>query len=476
MRVLAMILCWVAVLGERECACAQVPADSPRRTRNVEIIERLGAGVVAVFSRAKDNSIGSGSGSVLHPDGYILTNDHVVQDRPGIILYQDLPPIEFRTVGRLPERDLAILKVDAPRPFVTIPLGRSHDLLAGEPILVGGNPGGRGIVFSAGIVSSPKVILGAPSALVMANFPDDSRDRFLQFDAASNPGNSGGPVINAEGQQVGVVVAKSPQEQAINFAIPVDRVLQNLGELMLPEMRGNFWVGIELQLDATTIRRVAEGSPAALAGLQVGDELLSVGGRSVAGPFEYLASLVGRDAGDKVGIRFRRDEKTHQAQMKLVPYPEKPSRDVASEQPGLRYQLYRGRFVKCADLRRHEPVETGVATGFRLADVPNLPSDEFGVVLEGYLEIPASGVWTLAIGSDDGSRLYLDDELVADNDGPHPLQFASGHVRCQKGWHKLRIEYFELTGEAGLDLVLARDGTTTPEKFQVVHDAGNRGK
>lgn len=210
------LVCFI-ILTNADRLPAQPPQGSPRRTRQVKIIERYGSSVGAIFTQGKDNVWGSGSGSVIHRDGYILTNDHVVSDRPGVVLHPDYPPLRFRTIGRVKEKDLALIKMDAPKPLVALPLGRSHDLLAGEPILIGGNPGGRGIVFSAGIVSSPNVIMGV-SALTMTFYPNDVRDRYIQFDAASNPGNSGGPVINAEGRQVGVVVGKNFLEQAINFA------------------------------------------------------------------------------------------------------------------------------------------------------------------------------------------------------------------------------------------------------------------
>ena len=108
----------------------------PRRTWQVAVIERCGPSVVAVFTHDNDNNVNSGSGSIIHPDGYILTNDHVVQDRHGVVLVRGYPPLEFRTVGRLWEKDLALLKVEAGKPLVAVPLGRSHDILAGEPILV----------------------------------------------------------------------------------------------------------------------------------------------------------------------------------------------------------------------------------------------------------------------------------------------------------------------------------------------------
>src|SRR6516165_8236778 len=100
MRRLAVGLVWLIVLGSAHRLVAQFPNDSPRRTRQVEIIERYGSSVVAIFTEDKDNTWGSGSGSVIHRDGYILTNDHVVEDHPGVVLYSDHPPLPFRTIGR----------------------------------------------------------------------------------------------------------------------------------------------------------------------------------------------------------------------------------------------------------------------------------------------------------------------------------------------------------------------------------------
>ena len=469
----AITLACLMLLCDASRVFAAPAEGSPRRTRQVEIIERCGAGVVAIFSEGNDNTISSGSGSVIHRDGYILTNDHVVLDRPGVVLHRDYPPLAYRTIGRLWEKDLALIKVDAPKPLVSVPLGRSDDLAAGEPILIGGNPGGRGIVFSAGIVSSPRVMLGAPSALVMTNFPDDSRDRFIQFDAASNPGNSGGPVINAEGLQVGVVVAKNLQEQAINFAIPIDRVHQALGDLLLPEARGDFWTGIELDPGTATIRRVAENSPAAQADLRAGDSIIALGESPVAGSIDYFVGLVRKKAGEKMRVKYLRDGKPADLALTLASYPLKPGLPVQDRKPGLRYRVYRGRFSKCPDFEKLKPDAAGIVAGHRLDQVPKLPDDEYALLLEGYLEIPETAVWSLAIGSDDGSRLFLDGELLADNDGPHPLQFTSGRRRFEKGLHPLRIEFFEATGDADLQIHLVRDGAPLNQEPRYFFDAEN---
>jgi S1-C subfamily serine protease len=467
----AVGLVCLTLLANAQRTAAQSPPGSPRRTRQVDIIERYGSGVVAIFTQGKDNSLGSGSGSVIHRDGYILTNDHVVLDRPGVVLHSDHPPLPFRTIGRLSEKDLALIKVNAPKPLTAVPLGRSHDLLAGEPILIGGNPGARGIVFSAGIVSSPKVMIDAGSALAMTNFPDDSRYRFIQFDAACNPGNSGGPLINAEGRQVGVVVAKSFQEQAINFAIPIDRAHQSFHDLLLPEERGDFWTGLELDLAATTVRRVIPQSPAEQAGLLAGDAITALNELPVQSAIDYFVSLVGRKSGERITVKYTRAGKPGEAALTLVAYPIKPGLPVAGRKPGLRYRLYHGRFIKCPDFEKLKFAGQGTVPGPQLNSIPQLPDDDYALVLEGYVEIPETGVWSLAIGSDDGSRLFLDGELLVDNDGRHAIQFSSGRQRLAKGLHAIRIEFFEATGETDLQVTLARDGLSAAHEPKYFFDA-----
>jgi serine protease Do len=466
-------LACIILLASGRHVAGQPAGGSPRRTRNVEIIERYGASVVAIFTQDKDDSEGSGSGSVIHRDGYILTNDHVVQGRPGVVLYRDLPPLPFRTVGRVQEEDLALIKVDAPKPMVALPLGRSDDLAPGEPILVGGNPGGRGVVFSAGIVRSPNVIPGM-SALTMSYYRDDTRDRFIQFDAATNPGSSGGPVINAEGRQVGVVVAKSFEEQAINYAIPVDRANQAFHDLLLPEERGNFWAGVELDLAAPTVRRVVPESPAEHAGLRPGDTITALDDGTVASSLDYLVNLVGRKPGERIAVKYRRNGKPGDAQLLLAGYPVKLGIPLREQKAGLRFRLYRGRFTKIPDFSSLKPARQGSAASLELKSISGLPEGNYALVLEGYLEIPAAGIWSLAIASDDGSRLFLDDHLVANNDGPHPLQAVSGRRLLGKGLHPARIEFFQATGEAELQVRIARDGSSAMQEPKFFFDSEAR--
>ncbi len=173
--------------------------ESLRVTSLVRVIQRLEPSVAALFSPL-GNQLVSGSGSVIHESGFVLTNSHVIPRTEGLALIGDSRPIPFRLIGRIPESDIAVVKLDAGQQKLDfVPMGTSHDVMNGESVVVAGNPGGRGIVFTSGIVSSRSVLEGGPNALVMTNYENSRRDTFIQFDAASNRGNSGGPLINMDG-------------------------------------------------------------------------------------------------------------------------------------------------------------------------------------------------------------------------------------------------------------------------------------
>ncbi|MFP6900010.1 MAG: trypsin-like peptidase domain-containing protein, partial [Opitutales bacterium] len=147
---------------------------SPRHTPIVRVVRKTEHAVAALFSQ-EGPILTMGSGSLIHKDGYVLTNDHVIGGHLGVILLKDQDPINYSIVGRIPEKDLCLLRVNTPKAIKPLRLGRSHDLVTGEPILCAGNPGGRGIVYSSGIISSPNFMLTAPNALVVHYLRHDVR-------------------------------------------------------------------------------------------------------------------------------------------------------------------------------------------------------------------------------------------------------------------------------------------------------------
>jgi len=435
---------------------AQEPA-SPRVTGVVEIIRRIEGGVVAIFSQSSEGRLHSGSGAVIHPAGFILTNDHVVQDRPGVVLIRNRDPLRYRIVGRLPEKDLAMIRVTVPDPLTVIPLGRSDDLMTGEPCLCGGNPGGRGIVFTSGIISSPAIMRDAPSALAMAYFRGDVRDRFIQFDAASNPGNSGGPLINAEGEQIGIVCARQLNEESISYAIPVDRLRQYADELLAPEVALDLFAGMAVDPLAreATVSGIAPGSPAALAGIQAGDILVSADGAALRDGVAWLLKLAMQSSGDELAIVYRRGAEVKSTSLKLARYPVQAAVAVDDAQPGLVWKLYAdGKLASFPDFDRLQPVAEGVTPELKTHELSGERKEHFGLRFEGFVKIEVEGRHRLILASDDGSRLFLHGELLIDNGGPHPRQELGRKVRLTKGLHPIRIDYFEATGESTLELFL----------------------
>jgi S1-C subfamily serine protease len=444
---------------------------SPRRTRDVEIIRRVEPGVVAIFSQNASGQLSEyGSGSVIG-DGYILTNDHVVKGFQGIVLLQGMPPIGYELVGRLPEKDLALLRVAAGRPLAAIPLGRSHDLMAGEPVLAGGNPGGRGIVFSGGIVSSPSVVIGV-NALAMALARNDARDRFIQFDAAVNRGNSGGPLVNAEGMLIGVVSQKVFDEDNVGYAIPIDRVRNSFRDLAAPEDRGDFWAGLTMDPLAAGARvvQVAPGGPGERSGLRAGDFVTAVDGKPLRDGLDWLLALIGRKPAGLLTLTIDRPDGRKDVSLKLDRYPIAETASQDGKSPGLRYEVYHGEPNSLADLHRLKSAGKGTAEGLDLARLEGTREEKYAVIFTGYLEIPEAGVYHLILGSDDGSRLFLDDRMVVDNDGTHPVQEVRGVRRLARGLHRMRIEYFQGGWGASLGLRLEPDrlapgGSPTPLRF-----------
>ncbi len=445
--------------------------DSPRHTPTVKLIQRIEQAVVPVFADEGNGNLGSGSGAVISSRGYIITADHVTNNFPGVVLF-GLTRVPYEIIGRLPERDIAVLKVDAANVQSVISLGRSHDLRPGEPIVVGGNPGGRGVVFSTGIVNSPSIDPSWPNVFVKSYWRNEmqeaalkrhqstgGRPDFIQFDASSNRGNSGGPLLNAEGHLIGVVSQKSFEEESINWAIPVDRIRMVLPYLIQPEVIGDFWVGLEIDTlaEMASVKRVVKESPAWQAGLREEDVLLAVNKNPVKTGVDWLFQLYEHKLGDQLKLSWDRDGETMKGEIELAQKKSETTIAEGDKETGLDYALYRGRFASLPDFTKLIAVETGTTKGVSYEGIIDQEATNFAIVFTGYMKFPDAGVYRMYLGSDDCSKLYIDDQLVIDNGLAHPYQELSRSVRVPRGLVPFRIEYSETSGGKGLKLYAKRD-------------------
>lgn len=242
---------------------------------------------------------GMGTGVVIDERGYIVTNYHVVE---GVRQIQVTLADETTVIGRLvehdPRTDLAIIKIDTASPLPVIRIGSSHDLMPGEPVVAVGNAYGYPHTVSRGIIS-------ALHRTVQVSDEQRYQD-LIQTDAAINPGNSGGPLLNIDGEMIGINVAVRVGAQGIGFAIPVDEAIQVAANLMNVEKRERLWHGIEGESVREGdeflffVRSIRPGSPAETAGLQPGDQLAKLAERRIDRRLDLERTLMGRKAGDEL--------------------------------------------------------------------------------------------------------------------------------------------------------------------------------
>jgi len=256
-----------------------------------------------------------GSGFLINAAGFILTNDHVIQNATDIrvVFREGREAIPAKIVGRDPEMDVALLKIDADRELEPLPLGRSEALEVGEFVIAVGNPYGLSHTLTSGVVSAKDRFIRNEQGRV--SYVD-----FIQVDAAINPGNSGGPLINLRGEVVGITSSQVKYSQNIGFAIPIDLVKKLVPHLI----KGKFshgWMGFgvaplgeakrdELGYDGeggVLVSRVESGGPAQRAGLVPGDILLAVDGAEIRRSRDFVRAARIRAPGERMELRVFRE-------------------------------------------------------------------------------------------------------------------------------------------------------------------------
>jgi Do/DeqQ family serine protease len=273
---------------------------------------------------------GLGSGFFIRSDGYILTNEHVINGASEIQVTVSgfAKPFKARVVGADYDLDLAVLKIDAPRSLPYLQLGDAEKMAVGDWVIAIGNPYGLDHTVTVGVLSAK----GRP-----VDIEDRHYKNLLQTDASINPGNSGGPLLNLAGQVIGINTAVNAQAQGIGFAIPSNTVKAVLDELINQGKVTRPWLGVQVQavdkrwadylglsgVEGALVVGVLSGSPAERAGIRRGDVILELAGRKVTDPDRLIAIIKEQRIGSRVKLVFWREGKLVRVE---VAVNEKPAR------------------------------------------------------------------------------------------------------------------------------------------------------
>lgn len=271
----------------------------------------------------QQDQMGLGSGVIVSADGYILTNNHVVEGADEIeVILNDSRRAIAKVIGTDPESDLAVLKITLDK-LPVIVLGNSDQALVGDTVLAIGNPFGVGQTVTSGIVS----------ALGRSHLGINTFENFIQTDAAINPGNSGGALVDVNGNLLGIntaIYSRSGGSLGIGFAIPVSLAKQVLQDIVKDGAVTRAWIGVEpqdltpeiaeaLKIKPTgnsgdaagvVITGVMQGGPADKAGIKAGDILVSVASKSVGNTVQAIATIAGQKPNVPITMQLVRNGKT----------------------------------------------------------------------------------------------------------------------------------------------------------------------
>ncbi|TXR39789.1 DegQ family serine endoprotease [Ectopseudomonas mendocina] len=277
-----------------------------------------------------------GSGFIISPDGYIMTNNHVVADADEIIVrLSDRSELEAKLIGADPRSDVALLKVEG-KGLPVVRLGKADELKVGEWVLAIGSPFGFDHSVTAGIVSAKG-----------RNLPSDSYVPFIQTDVAINPGNSGGPLFNLKGEVVGInsqIFTRSGGFMGLSFAIPMEVAMQVADQLKADGKVTRGWLGVVIQEvnkdlaesfglnkpAGALVAQVLEGGPADKGGLQVGDVILSLNGKPIIMSADLPHLVGGLKPGEKAELNVVRDGSRRKLDVTIGTLPEEGQELAAS--------------------------------------------------------------------------------------------------------------------------------------------------
>ncbi|MBW2608903.1 MAG: trypsin-like peptidase domain-containing protein [Deltaproteobacteria bacterium] len=322
---------------------------------SISVYKKAGAGVVNITTIVLERNFyqgvvpreGAGSGAIIDPKGYILTNNHVIKNAQRIeVTLSDGSKWRGQLVGTDPYNDLAIVKIDTPpEKLHVLPLGSSKDLEVGQKVIAIGNPFGLQQTLTTGIISSLGRSIRSEGGILMEDL--------IQTDAAINPGNSGGPMLDSDGKIIGIntaIFSPSGGNIGIGFAVPVDTVKRIIPDLIEKGYVSHPWLGVTLfpivpglakELDlkverGAMIMEVLSGGPADKAGLKGGTKMLNVGnallpiggdivvafeGTPVNSSDDFVRMVSKKRPGERVVLKILRDDRFKEVEVDLGERP-----------------------------------------------------------------------------------------------------------------------------------------------------------
>lgn len=366
---------------------------------------------------------GLGSGFIINKEGYIVTNNHVIQKAKDItVILHNKKQYPAKVIGTDSKTDIALIKIDAEEDLLTAPLGDSDELKEGEAVIAIGNPFGLAETVTAGIVSAKGRVIGA-----------GPYDDFIQTDASINPGNSGGPLLNYYGEVIGINTAIVAAGQGIGFAVPINMVKEIILHLKEKGKVRRGWLGVSIQeitpelaksfglkdAGGALVSDVVPGSPAEKAGLKRGDVIAEFNGKPIKEHRELPRIVSLMPPGESVSFKVIRDgkEETVSAtigEMKEEDLPQ-PSQEV-QKQLGMSLQPVTPEIARELGMKKAEGIvvtnveanslagESGIQTGDVILEVNRRPVSS----VQGFSEtVRKAGKSILLLIYRNGATIYL---------------------------------------------------------------------
>jgi len=318
------------LVGAPAHGVSRVSASELRRTATVRAVERVRDSVVNIHGEKtltpadeefnpfqSDRRVsGMGTGVVIDERGYAVTNYHVVEDVEEIeVTTAAGTTLMAKLVAQDPLSDLAVIKINAESPLPIVRLGTSRDLMPGEPVIAVGNAYGYEHTVTRGIIS-------ALHRTVQVGDTQKYED-LIQTDASINPGNSGGPLLNIDGEMIGINVAVRVGAQGIGFAIPVNNAMAVVAKLLSTRRLGKNWHGIVAHDGprGVLVETTDDNSPASKSGVRPCDRVVSVAGHEVDHAVDIERALLDRQPGEEIAMVVRRDETRVPLELVLAAVP-----------------------------------------------------------------------------------------------------------------------------------------------------------